>query len=187
LFQTQHNQSKNMKKVLFPVLVSMAVASSAFAGGEMKAGKEIKGGVTPEPCFRDQELQIDIFGSYTDSVKRSDHGDGIGGGVAVNYFFMKYLGIGAEGNIYDGDVHGAWDLGGRLIARYPIEGSVCWAPYIFASGGVSTDGSTVGTWGAGGGIEVRVTHHVGLFGEGRYTWGEDRDAAQARVGVRFAF
>ena len=174
-------------KFVFPILASAALASTAFAGHEMKESKDMKGGEAPEPCFRDQELQLDIFGSYTDGVKRNEHGDGFGGGLAVNYFFIKYLGIGAEGNIYDGDVHGAWDLGGRLIVRFPIEGAVCWAPYLFAAGGVSTDGSTVGTWGAGGGIELRATHHIGVFGEGRYTWGEDRDAAQARVGVRFAF
>lgn len=173
-------------KFVFPVLATVALASTALAGQEMKAGKKMKD-EPAEPCFRDQELQIDVFGSYTDAVKRSDHGDGIGGGVAVNYFFIKYLGIGAEGNIYGGDVHGAWDLGGRLIARYPIEGRICLAPYLFAGGGVSTDGTTVGTWNAGGGIEWRATHHIGIFGEGRYTWGEDRDAAQARVGIRFAF
>jgi hypothetical protein len=175
-----------MKKIALPLIACLALASSAFAGHEMKETKEYK--TAEEPCFKDQELQIDLFGSYTDSVKRSDHGDGFGGGVAVNYFFMRYLGVGVDGNIYDGDVNGAWDFSGRLIARFPIEtGNLCIAPYIFAGGGLTTDGTTVGTWLAGGGLEWRVTHHVGIFGEGRYTWSEDRDAAQARVGVRFVF
>ena len=173
-----------MKKIAIPFFACLALASSAFAGHEMKEYKDKN--PVPEPCFKDQELQLDVFGSWTDANHSNPHHDGWGGGIGVNYFFMRYLGVGVDGNVYDGGP-AVWDVSGRIIARYPIEGSVCWAPYIFAAGGVSTDGTTVGTWGAGGGIEVRVTHHLGIFGEGRYTWGEDRDAAQARLGVRFVF
>ena len=177
-----------MKTLLVPFLACLAIAPGAFAGG----GKDVKESKVvqtpaPEPCFKDREFQIDAFGSYTDGTKRNGHGDGFGGGIAANYFFMKTFGVGVDGNIYNGNVNGAWDLGGRLIARFPIEGRVCVAPYIFAGGGVSTDGSTVGTWNTGGGLEWRVTHSIGIFGEGRYTWGEDRDAAQARIGIRFIF
>ena len=175
-----------MKKLIFPVLAAVTFASSAFAGAPVKETKEP---IPLEPCFKDQEFQLDIFASYTDAVSRSSHGDGVGGGLALNYFFIKYLGVGVEGNIYDGDVNGAWDLGGRLIARFPIEsGSLCIAPYIFGGGGVATDGVTAGTWNAGGGLEWRATHTIGIFGEGRYTWGADNlDGAQARLGVRFVF
>ena len=39
-----------------------------------------------------------------------------------------------------------------------------------------------------GGLEWRATETIGIFGEGRYTWGEDdRNSSQARVGVRFVF
>jgi hypothetical protein len=176
-----------MKKIAFPFLATLAIASSAFAGHEMKDSKDYK--AIPDPCFKDQELQLDIFGSYTDAVSRSAHGDGIGGGVAVNYFFLKYLGVGVDGNIYDGDANGVWDVTGRVIARFPIEtGSLCIAPYIFGGGGLETNGTTVGTFHAGGGLEWRATHTIGIFGEGRYTWGADQfDSAQARVGVRFVF
>lgn len=173
-----------MKKIALPFFACLALASSAFAG---QPSKEVKSVVPPEPCFKDQEFQLDLFGSYTDAVKRSPHGDGFGGGLAVNYFFMRYVGVGVDGNIYDGDVNGAWDFSGRIIARYPIEG-VCIAPYIFAGGGVATNGTTVGTLHAGGGLEWRATHSIGIFGEGRYSWGgDDIDAAQVRAGVRFAF
>jgi hypothetical protein len=173
-----------MKKIAIPFLACLAIASSAFAGHEMKESKEYK--AAAEPCFKDQELQLDVFASYTDS--RGSHGDGFGGGLAVNYFFMKYVGVGVDGNIFDGDSNGVWDATGRVIFRYPIEGSVCLAPYIFGGGGVLTDSVTVGTWHAGGGLEWRATHTIGIFGEGRYTWGADnQDAAQARLGVRFVF
>jgi opacity protein-like surface antigen len=177
-----------MKKIAFPLIACLALASSAFAGHEMKESKEYK--AIPEPCFKDQELQLDIFGSYTDT-QGGGYNDGLGGGVAVNYFFMRYLGVGVDGNLFNGDVNGVWDVTGRLIARYPLElngGSLCLAPYIFGGGGVEMDGTTVGTFHVGGGLEWRATHQIGVFSEGRYTWaGGANDAAQVRVGVRFVF
>ena len=178
-----------MKKIAFPLIACLALASSAFAGHEMKESKEYK--AIPEPCFKDQEFQIDAFGSYTDT-QGGGHADGFGGGLAFNYFFMRYLGIGVEGNIQsNGGVDPVWDFGGRLIARYPLElngGSLCLAPYIFGGGGVEVDGATVGTFHAGGGLEWRATHTIGVFGEGRYMWaGGPNDAAQVRLGVRFVF
>ncbi len=176
-----------MKKLVLSLLVGAAAASSAVAGQAM-VGKEAKGPVA-EPCFRDMELQLDVFGSYTDAKSGSDHGDGFGGGIAVNYFFTRYLGVGVDGNLYDGDVNGAWDITGRVIARYPLElGSLCLAPYVFGGGGVSTDGTNLGSWVAGGGLEWRATHQFGVFAEGRYSWAaQNNDAAQARLGVRFVF
>jgi len=32
----------------------------------------------------------------------------------VNYFFMKYLGVGVDGNIYDASER-AWDVSGRVM------------------------------------------------------------------------
>jgi opacity protein-like surface antigen len=142
----------------------------------------------PEPCFKDVELQLDVFGSYTNAVSRSQHGDGFGGGIGVNYFFCRYLGVGVSGNLRDGDVNGVWNADASIIARYPLElGTFCLAPYILAGGGIETDSTTVGSWHAGGGLEWRATPSFGIFGEGRYTWAEDNDSASARVGLRFVF
>ncbi len=175
-----------MKKIAIPFLACLALASSAFAGHEMKDSKEYKGPVA-DPCFKDQELQLDVFGSWTDATHNNPHGDGFGGGLGVNYFFMKYLGIGVDGNVYDGGP-AVWDFSGRIIARFPIEGSVCIAPYVFIGGGIMFDATTVGTWNAGGGLEWRATHTIGIFTEGRYTWGgASADATQVRAGVRFVF
>jgi hypothetical protein len=180
-----------MKKIAIPFIACLALATSAFAGQEMKESKEVV--PAPEPCFRDQEFQLDVFGSWTDSIRRNPHQDEFGGGIALNYFFLRYLGVGVDGNVMEGDAHGVWDVTGRLIARFPIDngiGGLCLAPYVFGGGGVLTDSILVGTWHAGGGLEWRATQMIGLFAEGRYTWGgEDGhvQAAQARVGVRFAF
>lgn len=172
-----------MKKIALGLFASLAVASSVFAGHEV-AGKKT---ITPvEPCFKDQELQLDLFGSYTDT-QGGGHSDGFGGGLAVNYFFLRYIGVGVDGNVYDGD-QAVWDATARIIARYPIEGALCIAPYIFGGGGVETNGTTVGTVHVGGGLEWRATHQIGVFGEGRYTWaGHDDDGTQVRVGVRVVF
>ena len=178
-----------MKKIAFSFIAGLAVASSALAGHEMVASKEYKAPV-PEPCFRDTELQLDIFGSYTNATSSSQYGDGFGGGLALNYFFMRYIGIGVDANLYDGQVNGAWSFSGRLIARYPIEaGGLCIAPYIFGGGGYQVDGSGDGTYHAGGGLEWRaVPQKLGIFAEGRYTWSaNDNDSAQARLGVRLVF
>lgn len=176
-----------MNKTAFSVLASLAVASSAFAGAEVKEYKESK--TVLEPCFNDTELQLDVFYTYTDT-EGGGYTDGSGGGLAVNYFFMRNLGIGVDGNIFDGGVNGVWQTSGSLIARFPLElGGLCLAPYIFGGGGVQADGTTSGTIHAGGGLEFRIVpQRLGIFTEGRYTWaGGTDDSAQVRAGVRFVF
>lgn len=175
-----------MKKIVIPFLAVLALASTGLAGHEVKESKEYKAPL-PDPCFKDQELQLDLFGSWTDATNNNPHGDGWGGGVAVNYFFIKYLGVGVDGNVYDGGP-AVWDFTARIIARYPIEGAVCIAPYAFAGGGILFDDTTVGTWHVGGGLEWRATHTIGVFSEGRYSWGgADVEGTQIRAGIRFIF
>jgi hypothetical protein len=177
-----------MKKITLPLIACLALASSAFAGQEVKDTKDTKS-IPEEPCFKDQELQLDIFGSWTDSNHNNPHRNGFGGGAAVNYFFMKYVGIGVDSDTYDGGHRAVENFSGRVIARLPIEsGSFCLAPYAFVGGGLLFDDVTVGTWHAGGGLEWRATHKIGIFTEGRYTWGGNNvDATQVRAGVRIVF
>lgn len=175
-----------MKKLTYSLLATVALAASGIAGTEVAAGKDYKT-PAPEPCFKDTELQLDLFASYTNPVSRSRYNDGFGGGLGVNYFFTRYLGLGLSGSLYDSK-GGVWNADASLIARYPLElGTFCVAPYILAGGGVQTDGVTVGSWHAGGGLEWRATPSIGIFGEGRYTWAENSDSASARVGLRFIF
>jgi hypothetical protein len=178
-----------MKKIAFPLIACLALASSAFAGHEMKESKEYK--TVAEPCFKDQEFQLDAFGLYVDTQGGGTK-DGWGGGIAAQYFFMRYLGIGVDGAVNsNGGVDPVWDFTARIIARYPLElagGSFCIAPYVFGGGGLEVDGFSAGSFHAGGGLEWRATHTLGIFSEGRYTWvGGPNDAAQVRLGVRFVF
>lgn len=195
-----------MKKIALPLIACFAAASVAFAGQEVKETKEYKNPV--EPCFKDQELQLDIFGTWNGNNHDNPHHNGFGGGAAVNYFFMKYLGVGVESNTWDGGIRSyenthhqringshsgdvaVEEFGGRLIARYPLElGSFCLAPYAFGGGGLLFDDVTIGTWNAGGGLEWRATHKIGIFTEGRFTWGggHEIDSVQVRTGVRIVF
>ena len=188
-----------MKTIAIGILSSALLAYSTFAGQEV-ISKDYKAPVTPTPCFQDQEFQVDLFGSYI-NMTREGHDDffhglnhpgreGGGGGVGVNYFFLRYLGVGVDGDV-NSTHHGLWDATGKLIVRIPIElGSFCMAPHAFGGGGVQTDGVTAGAYIAGAGLEFRLAPHVGIFGEGRYTWAahnRDDDNAQARVGLRLAF
>ena len=176
-----------MNKLTSSIFASLALAATGFAGTEVRSGKDYKT-PAPEPCFKDVELQLDVFGSYTNPASRSRYGSDFGGGLGVNYFFTRYLGVGVSGNIYDGNAGGVWNVDASVIARYPLElGTFCIAPYILAGGGVQTDGITTGAWHAGGGLEWRATSSIGIFGEGRYIWAEDNDSATARVGLRFVF
>jgi hypothetical protein len=174
-----------MKKLAYSILACLAVASSAFAGKEIKEYKE----PVLEPCFKDTELQLDLFGAYVDTAG-GGIGDGFGGGLGINYFFTRYIGIGADAMIYDGDAPGVWQFSGSLIARFPLElGGLCLAPYILGGGGYHSGASDSGTYHAGGGLEFRVVpEKLGLYLESRYTWvANTDDNFQARAGVRIVF
>jgi opacity protein-like surface antigen len=172
-------------KYTYSILASLALAASSFAGTEMSS-KDYKA-PAPEPCFADTELQLDVFGSYTWNTD-GNHGDGFGGGLGLSYFFHRNFGLNVTGSLRDGDYSGIWNVDFDLVARFPIEGGVCIAPYILAGGGLETNGTTVGTWNVGGGLEWRATPSIGIFTEGRYTWGgADEDSATVRAGLRFVF
>lgn len=200
-----------MKSIAIGFLATAIAATSAFAGApDVSKDKTVAPPVIP--CFRDQELQLDIFGSYMnfphadfETAHGRDAGhDGGGGGVGLNYFFTRYIGIGVDGAI-NSNRGGVADYTGKVIFRLPIEtGRFCLAPYIFGGGGGQSDfrsddgfdhgdrgGRTEGAYMCGGGLEWRATPHIGIFTEGRYTWttgrNADGDNAQARLGLRIAF
>jgi hypothetical protein len=179
-----------MKKIALSFIASLTVAGGALAGHAVveTSGKDYKGPPPPIPCFRDNEFQLDIFGSYTWIESPGD--DGPGGGIGLNYFFTRHIGIGVDGNLFDGGYNGLWVVSGSLIVRFPIEGGdVCLAPYILGGAGAAMDQEAENTWHAGGGLEWRVTpEKLGVYAEGRYVWAEEHgDHAQVRLGVRFVF
>ena len=179
-----------MKKLVFGLVATLAIAATSFAGTATyrsagKSYKEYKD--IPQPtCFSDTELQLDFFGAYADG-NSTDHAGyiqdhGWGGGVGINYFFARYFGLGVDGIwLYGRENAAAEDrVGGEhttfhnvtssLIFRYPMD-HLCLAPYAFAGGGFHVDGDQWGSGHVGVGVEYRVVpHKVGIFADTRWNY-----------------
>jgi hypothetical protein len=213
-----------MKKYIITGVMAAVAATSAFAG-TTTVSKE----VTPveAPClFRDNEFQIDAFGLGYFNQGGNDFNyygfniDGIsgrpawGGGLGINYFFSRYIGIGLEQDLYGRNSgNSPWDAGytrwatiGNLFLRYPI---CSWnlAPYLMIGGGANYgstpkvdigNGQRIGTFNSGqgfghvgGGLEYRFTETIGVFSDARYIYsgvaGLANNNLMWRYGLRFAF
>ena len=153
---------------------------------------------------------LDISG---DKVERDGK---LGLGAGLSYFFCRYAGI--EGYAYSestGGDHFVDNVGGDLIGRWPI-GHSGFAPYIFGGGGgifgggqkqvnerfiepgegfdiLATTGHTDAEARAigqvGGGMEIRITPHIGWVSD--FSWnfvdGPNNNFGMVRTGVNFAF
>lgn len=142
-----------------------------------------------------------------------------GGGMDVKYFFSKYWGIGGEGYVLDcnDNIGGAGLF--TATFRFPIGCSrfapYAWAGVGALSGGTSTheflvdrnrhepdvfdddnivhrsinNTHTYVTGQFGGGLEVRITRHIGVMGD--FSWNvvqeDDNDFGMARFGVTLSY
>lgn len=180
------------------IIVAALAASSplAFAGHEIVDSKDSKvtKEVVEEPLFKDRELQTASFAIY--SVGNGPTHAGVfrehvwGDGSEINYFFTRYIGIGAEyasvyghespdtnnGRITDHTVERD-HVGGNLFFRFPIE-SAHLAPYVYVGGGADLGDRRWAEAHAGAGFEYRFFQHflpivrsrVGIFVDGRWTY-----------------
>jgi hypothetical protein len=181
-----------------------AFATPAFAGEQIAVGKSYK---QPEPtlCFNEHELQLDIFGQYTVGEGPNHAGPigdhGWGGGLGVNYFFTRNIGIGvdaawlyaAENGALGDDHTTIHNFSGSVIFRFPND-EKCLAPYVYVGGGAAVDGEQWASAHGGVGVEFRVEpQKMGIFVDGRWTYYGDRfgygdlNNFSGRVGVRFIF
>ena len=111
----------------------------------------------------------------------------LGGGLGLNYFFTRNLGVGAEA--YSENTTGTFidNASGNLILRLPL-GQCGFAPYIFGGGGHQFDAAKLWFGQGGAGLEYRFTPHIGMFLDARMVWpNETKYYGVARLGVRFAF
>ncbi|MBJ7327490.1 MAG: hypothetical protein JHC52_09110 [Chthoniobacterales bacterium] len=175
-----------MKKYIITALVTaVAATSAAVAGTEVSSKKTVV--AMEEPClYRDNELQLDAFG--LGGFYRS--GNPVwGGGIGVNYFFLRYIGLGIEQSVAGGNGSTDWGTFGHLFLRYPF----CWglSPYAMVGiGKIYGSNPSVGGGDVGGGIEWRFTENIGLFGDARWFYSPDisnSGGVIARTGLRFAF
>jgi len=203
---------QTMKSTLTAITLAAtcALVSSALGGSPtITSNKEYKAAEQEQLCFSDHEFQLDIFGQYSvgEGPDRAatfrDHG--WGGGLGLNYFFTRNLGIGIDGAwlyakepSYSGSGNGSHkttihNFSGSLIYRMPID-HLCLAPYIYAGGGYSVDGEDWATAHAGVGVEYRITpQKLGVFLDGRWTYFGDRfnrddlNNFSTRLGFRVIF
>jgi hypothetical protein len=203
------------------------------AGEQIQTGKEQIHSEPKVELFREREWQIDLFGlgdfykgadgNFSGSVtgeggesRQFSGRPGWGLGLGVSYFFMRYVGVGFEqdvfgrdgGRVRDGDfAYVRWASIGNIFLRYPAE-SWRLAPYLMVGGGAMYGSipdmtgkvsgyraryrlSGQGFGHVGGGVEYRITPNAGLFTDARYLFsGVDGlpDAQMLwRFGVRLAF
>jgi Outer membrane protein beta-barrel domain len=184
-----------MNKTLTLLAVVLATAATTFAGDVSK-----KVVIAPQQdLFQAGEFQVDAFAAgaaghyYNPGGPNHNNIGAFGGGIGANYFFTKYFGIGVDnslgGCVGGNGVSGAVDaLQGQLIGRLPIE-SLHLAPYGMVGGGAFWGNNKgQGNGNVGGGLEYRITHSVGLFGDYRYLYGNNNLSENLfRAGVRFVF
>ena len=205
-----------MKKLILWVAAMVSVASIAFAGDQTYSSKETKT-VAPQPfCdwYANQEWNASLWGAYAytandwpdDRYLGVDHA--WGGGADIKYFFARYFGIGVQGfGLSARDTVGA--VLGTLTLRYPFPCSR-FSPFIYAGGGAifnggefeahdeegepdlfrSTHGGDTKAVGQfGGGLEIRLTPHIGIMHD--FSWsiidGRDNNFGMVRTGINFAF
>jgi len=180
-----------MKTLIIALGAAVCLTASASAGTMAYAGssKQSKNPIVPtKTCFADQEMSIDTFASY--QLGDGDYfEDSFGGGVAINYFWNRYFGITLEGNWNDGSTEGSplHSVSGLLVLRAPMEGEICFAPYVFAGGGGHFDSKNSASVQVGGGVEVRLTEKMGVFGDGRAVFADSDVPGLFRLGLRWLF
>ncbi|HEY3855720.1 MAG TPA: hypothetical protein VGO67_15135 [Verrucomicrobiae bacterium] len=150
-----------------------------------------------DQLFRANEFSVDIFGAGAGNTEHHDHDFDFnnnrhrdtrgGGGGGMEYFFLRYVGVEAETMALANGHQTESLLGGNLMLRLPIA-DTGFSPYIFGGGGNEFTYRTEAYEDGGAGLEYRFTHHIGIFGDGRFVTPEHtRDFGLGRFGVRFTF
>jgi hypothetical protein len=137
-----------MKKYIITGVMAAVAATSAFAG-TVTASKEVA--PVEAPCvFRDNELQLDLFGlgdfykgangnfagnypavtGITGESRQLSGRPGWGGGLGLNYIFAKYFGVGIEQSVFGRNSNptqlgsATYDWGNYGYTRYQTTGNL---------------------------------------------------------------
>lgn len=188
--------------IIKTLIITLAMAATALAGTEVRTAQ-----ATDYEYYKTGEFQVDAFGVYAhtygggghpsyrgcrnqrdrDARDRAFHSrdnDAFGGGVAANYFFTKYLGVGVDGYYLPEKSIG--QVAGSIIARYPMGH---FAPYaIVGGGGLIRSSQALALGKAGLGAEYKFTPNLGLKAD--YTWNIAQHSPNfgvARVGLSYNF
>ncbi len=133
-----------------------------------------------EGFFNANELSLTTYGTYVD---RQD--DSWGGGVGLSYFVTRHIGLGATTHWENFSGSFIDNAAGELYLRLPL-GDLPIAPYGIGSAGYNWE-RDAWFFGAGGGVEVRFTESIGIFGDVQYLFNEGgyKDGVEIRAGFRF--
>jgi hypothetical protein len=176
-----------MNKSLTLIAVVLATAATSFAGQAVSSKKVV---VAPmEDLFRAGEIQLDAFAAGAAGNYGGGSVNGFGGGLGLNYFITKYIGVGVDDTLssLNGNGHTYNSTQADIIARYPIE-SWHLAPYALVGGGATWGTKSQGDGNVGVGAEYRINRGIGIFADSRYLYGNNGlNESLTRAGLRFIF
>jgi hypothetical protein len=119
-----------------------------------------------ERLFPSDQLNLDLFGTYATRDRFGDHENHGGGGVGLDYFFTRYLGIGADS--YLEEWKWPYRVNGSAILRLPLPAPLHGiALYGLGGGGREFKFVPQYTWHGGGGVEWKLSRRFGIFGDVR--------------------
>ena len=145
--------------------------------------------------FPANEVSADAFGTLSTgqdalshlSAERYRHDSHGGFGLGLNYFFLRYVGVGGEAYSENTDGRFIDKSSANLILRLPSD-RFHLAPYVFTGAGYQFEPEERAFGQAGLGVEYRPVKHVGLFVDDRFVFPDAYpNYALARAGVRFSF
>jgi len=141
---------------------------------------------TDEP-FPSNQLRLDAFGTYATRNREGSSVNAGGGGLGLDYFFLRYVGIGAD--TYIEEWKWPYRVNGSAILRLPLPDQFSrLAIYGFGGGGRQFKDIPQFTWHGGGGVEFKINRHVGLFADAREVFPDKTpDYTLVRAGVSVGF
>ncbi len=145
------------------------------------------GGTDSYEPFPANQLSLQAFGTYATRDREGASTDMGGGGLGLTYFFLRYVGIGAD--TYIEEWKWPYRVNGSAILRLPLpEQFSKLAVYGFGGGGRQFKDIPQFTWHGGGGLEYKFTRNLGLFADAREVF-PDKTAnyTLVRAGVTFGF
>jgi hypothetical protein len=145
--------------------------------------------------FHPNEFTLDLFGSVSIGQETIDNISGdrvkddgrLGLGLGANYFFHRFLGIGADAYSENAGHSFVDNTSGNLIFRIPFD-KIHLAPYAYGGAGYQFDPSGLWFGQAGAGLEVRFTKTIGIFTDARYVFTDGTENfGVGRLGLRLGF
>lgn len=143
--------------------------------------------------YHAQEMSVDLYGvgllheSDFDNGVRARHDLRYGGGAGLNFFFTRFIGVGADADAITFHHSFVDTTTGNLIFRMPIPHTGL-APYLFGGAGYQFQGIDQVVGGGGIGLEIRVVQHFSFFVDARYMAAQKTDDfGIGRAGVRLRF